>query len=282
MASARPGAGVPEPVLDLSGPRLRAALESLTDAAMAAGGIGGFAESLALKARLFASVLGPDRLGALDQPAFLGLAAFMPTVRRRIGEHLAIAGFAALRERIIALLSAPGDIDVRFGDFIACFPRDREYRWARDLAAELLHFSDPAGAPLMTRWVWNASSRTGVLREIWYDDTLDTRADGPTDRPPTFRALAREIEGFLRDNGFFRDLPLIQDLLFAHIYAAYINDRGATYIKGDSAGAEDRMAHTCRMLGLDAIDARHGTVRHRLVPTPAPTPTQAAPRLHAG
>ncbi len=256
---------LPEPVLDLSGPCLRGALDALGHAASEGGGIGAFVEAIALKARLFAEVLNPEALPMLDRARFLGLVAFMPTVRRRIGAFLDQAGFPVLHARIRGLLASRGEVEARAGDFIACFANDRAHRWVRDLAAELLHFSAPEQVPLMTRWVWDSGTRTGVLREIWHDDSLDRRSDAPTDRLPTFRTLAREVQGFLREEGYFRDLALVQDLLFAHIYATYINDRGATYIKGDIAGAEDRMGHTSRLLGLDAIDAGSGTVRHRLV-----------------
>ena len=40
----------------------------------------------------------------------------------------------------------------------------------RDLAAEVMHFSAPDEVPLMTRWIWDAQTGSGVLREIWFED----------------------------------------------------------------------------------------------------------------
>ena len=97
----------------------------------------------------------------------------------------------------------------------------------RDLAAEVLHFAAPERYPLMTRWMWDARVNTGVLREIWHGDDVDAvthRRVG--DGFATFVTLREELEEFLRGNGVFRDLPFYVDLLCAHVYAGYINDRG--------------------------------------------------------
>jgi hypothetical protein len=75
--------------------------------------------------------------------------------------------------------------------------------------------------------------------------------------------LRGELESFLRDNGVFRDLPFYTDLLCAHVYAGYINDRGGQYLRADACGDSptDAMLHTRRMLGLDAVDSQSGRTR---------------------
>ena len=50
-------AAAPRPVLDLSGPRLRAAFENLIELAEATGGVERYVGALALKASLFDEVL---------------------------------------------------------------------------------------------------------------------------------------------------------------------------------------------------------------------------------
>ena len=45
----------------------------------------------------------------------------------------------------------------------------------------------------------------------------------------------------------------------------YINDRGGTYLKTDFGGKEDPMAHTRRLLGLDAVDTETGRTRLKLI-----------------
>jgi hypothetical protein len=75
------------------------------------------------------------------------------------------------------------------------------------------------------------------------------------------------LEGFLQENGVFRDVALYTDLLCAHIYAAYINDRGGQYLHADFCGGAkaDAMAHTRRLLGLDAVDTESGRTRLKLI-----------------
>ncbi len=257
------------PVLDLSGPRLRRAFENLAEAAEPTGGVERYVGALALKASLFDEVLGKGRVGELTETEFCDLAAFITPARRRVGTWLGGNDFNAMRRRLTALLHGWADVattDARMTAFIASFPADRAHRWARDLAAEVLHFTLPDRYPLMTRWMWDARVGTGVLREIWHADDVDQAAITVADDFATHRTLREELEGFLHDNGVFRDLPFYVDLLAAHIYAGYINDRGGQYLRADFCGpAGDAMAHTRRLLGLDAVDSESGRTRLKLI-----------------
>jgi hypothetical protein len=259
------------PVLDLSGPRLRAAFEHLVESADSTGGVERYVGALALKASLFEEVLGKGRVGELTETEFCDLAAFITPVRRRVGAWIGKNGFAALHGRLNALLDGWSDLssaDRRLGDFVAAFPQDREHRWVRDLAAEVLHFTTPDRYPLMTRWMWDARVNTGVLREIWHShDGAAPSTIAIADDFATFAMLREELEGFLADNGIFRNLPFYVDLLCAHVYAGYINDKGGQYLRGDFCGQakEDAMAHTRRLLGLDAVDTETGRTRLKLI-----------------
>jgi hypothetical protein len=260
----------PRPVLDLSGPKLRAAFENLVESADATGGVERYVGALALKASLFEEVLGNGRLADLTETEFYDLAAFITPVRRRIGAWLASNGFDAMRRRIEALLADLGrseTADERLRQFAESFPDDRAHRWVRDLAAELLHFTAPDRYPLMTRWMWDARVNTGVLREIWHSDAAEIGNIPIADDLVTFATLREELEQFLRGNGAFRDLPLYVDLLCAHIYAGYINDTGGQYLHADfcGGGKGDGMAHTRRLLGLDAVDSETGRTRLKLI-----------------
>jgi len=258
------------PVLDLSGPKLRAAFEGLVDAAEATGGIERYVGALALKASLFAEVLGGGQVAALTETEFYDLAAFVTPVRRRIGAWLADNGFAAMHRRLAALLDDAADApaaDVRLQRFVEGFPADRAHRWARDLAAEVLHFTAPDICPLMTRWIWDARVNTGVLREIWHSEEAGFGAIAIADDLATFLTLREELTEFLRGNGVFRDVPFYIDLVCAHVYAGYINDTGGQYLHADfcSAAKGDAMAHTRRLLGLDAVDSESGRTRLKLI-----------------
>ncbi len=252
------------PVLDLSGDRLRRAFADLAEAARPTGGIERYATALELKSSLFVEVLGQGA-GDLTETEFLDLVAFMAPVRRRIGPVLAARGIEGLRAVIDPLLQGAGSVDQRLAAFIAAFAQDRAHRWVRDLGAEILHFTAPAKVPLMTRWLWDAGVGTGALREIWHADDVDAAKIPAADDMATFATLATEIEGFLATEGVFRDRIWYTDLLLAHVYAGYINDRGGQYLRNDFTIEGDPMLHTRRMLGLDAVDTETGRTRLRLI-----------------
>jgi len=255
------------PVLDLSGPRLRRAFEDLATSAEPTGGIERYVTALALKASLFDEVLGKGAT-EMTETEFLDLVAFIAPVRRRIGAILEERGFDWMRVLVARLLAEGNDTtnaDARLAAFVLAFPEGKEFRWVRDLGAEMLHFTWPDAFPLMTRWVWDARVDTGVLREIWHADDVDlARIDVPSDFA-TFAMLRTEIDGFLASEGVYRDRHWYVDLLLSHVYAGYINDRGGQYLRNDFTIEGDPMMHTRRMLGLDAVDTETGRTRLRLI-----------------
>jgi hypothetical protein len=257
-----------KPVLDLSGPRLRQIFEHLAESAEATGGVERYVGALSLKGSLFEELLGKGRVDALTETEFCDLCGFITPVRRRVGAWLGRNGFPAMRARLLRLLEGWADLataDARLAGFIAAFPADREHRWVRDLGAEVLHFTAPERYPLMTRWMWDRRTNTGVLREIWYAEDVDAITISAADDFATFATLREELEGFLRENGVYRDLPFYVDLLSAHVYAFYINGRGGQYLRTDFGADQDPMAHTRRLLGLDAVDTETGRTRLKLI-----------------
>ncbi|MDE2333917.1 MAG: hypothetical protein KGK10_05210 [Rhodospirillales bacterium] len=255
-------------VLDLSGARLRAALADLEESAAPTGGVERYVTALVLKAALFDELLAGGRVRDLAEQDFLDLCAFVSPVRRRIAASIAREGFANIRRHLVRLLDGAEDVttaDARMEAFVAAFPADREHRWVRDLAAEILHYTAPDHYPLMTRWVWDARVGTGVLRELWYAEDMDTLRIAATDDFATFATLRDELAGFLAGLDITRDVSLRVTLLLAHVYAGYINDRGGHYLKNEFSRPADPMAHTRRLLGLDAIDTRTGRARLKLI-----------------
>ncbi|MCB1389251.1 MAG: hypothetical protein KDK12_08970 [Rhodobacteraceae bacterium] len=255
-------------VLDLSGPRLRRAFEDLSASAEPTGGVSRYITALSLKSALFQELLGEGAVKDLTEEAFLDLAAFVAPVRRRIAAAIAEHGFERLRASLVRLLDGialESRADDRIAVFCASFPSDKTHRWVRDLAAEAVHFTHPDRFPLMTRWVWDAKVGTGALREIWHADDVDAAEILAGDRQATFETLSAELNGFLAGEGVYRDLPFAVDLLLAHVYAGYINDRGGQYLRSDFTSDTDPMHHTRRMLGLDAVDTETGRTRLRLI-----------------
>jgi hypothetical protein len=178
----------------------------------------------------------------------------MSTVRRRIGQYAQPHWFEEMQKRIAGLFESREETDERIRRFCATFPDDREHRWVRDLAAELLHYADPERYPLMTRWVWDARTNTGVLREIWHGDDVDSISIDVPDGYATFVALRQELSEYLTANGVFRDVLFYADVLMAQVYAGYIGERGGTYLRADFATPEDPMLHTRRILGLEGVN----------------------------
>ena len=265
----RAQAAAPSPALslELSGPRLTRALQELTDACEPGGGVERFVRALSLKAELFEETFGGGRVAALDERRFNDASAFIAPARRRIGAWLAAHGFAAMRQACVELLHGGGDVttaDARLNAFCARFPGGRRHRWARDLGAEVLHFTAPEIYPLATRWMWDRKSNSGVLREIWYAADVDSLTLDVADDFSTFLLLRDELHGFLQANGVFRDLAMMSDLLCGHIYGDYVRGRGSAYLRADFSTPEDPIYFTRRMLGLDGAMAGHGRTRLKL------------------
>jgi len=253
------------PTLDLSGPRLREALETLIARSEVHGGIERHVEALKLKFSLVQDALARDGTQAVQLETFKALCTFMSTVRRRVGPYLSEASYQPVQHAIGELLrdlEDTGKTDLRVEQFCSRFPQDKEHRWVKDLAVELMHGMDPERYPLMQRWVWDAKSNTGVIREIWFGDNLDYMTLPVEDRYETYLVLRQELSHFLSENGVFRDVLYYVDLLCAQIYADYIGAQGGSYLRADFSSPEDPMQHTRRLLGMDGV--KPGSSRTRL------------------
>lgn len=260
-------AETPRPHLDLSGPRLESALTRLASGCEPHGGLERYVEALKLKSSLFSQALDQDP-AALEPDTLKQLCAFMATVRRRIGPWLEEPSFNELRGALVELLAARADTkttDARIEAFCGGFADASEHRWIRDLAAEVLHNVDPERFPLMTRWIWDAGTNTGVIREIWHAPDVDHIRIGVTDSYDTFLVLREELSQYLAGKGFFRDVTWYVDLLCAQVYAEYISEQGGSYLRTDFAAEEDPVQHTRRLLGLDGVRAGSGRTRLKTI-----------------
>ena len=249
------------PVLDLSGEMLRAALQAMVAGSEEHGGVERYIDAVKLKSAMFQQALVENDVADLDLETFKGLCTFMATVRRRISTWLNEGDFAALHGHIVELFDDAEHIDNRIGRFCDRFPNDKQHRWVRDLAAELLHNADPERVPLMNRWVWDAKANTGVIREVWHGDDVDHIKIPVADGYGTCIMLREELSQFLSDNGIFRDVLYYVDVLCAQIYAQYICEQGGSYLRADFTAPEDPMQHTRRLLGLDGVRTGDGRTR---------------------
>lgn len=250
------------PRLELSGRKLARAFEALVATTEEHGGVERYVEALRLKSALFRETFEAARPRHLGLAAFKTLCACIPTARRRIGPYLEPHAYERLQRAIAALVEGCEDTttaDSRIAGFCAAFPDDRAHRWVRDLATEILHNLDPERYPLMCRWVWDARTNTGVLREIWHADDVDQIAIEVPDRYGTFVMLREELAQYLAANGVFREVMYYVDLIAAQVYASYISEQGGNYLRADFATPDDPTVHVRRLLGLDGVDARGRT-----------------------
>ncbi len=198
---------IERPVLDLSGDALRAALQAMVAGGEEHGGVERYVDAVKLKSDMFRQALGDIESGKFELETFKGLCTFMATVRRRISPWLSVDAFDDVREALVDLFDDDSEpVDARVSGFCARFPEDKEHRWVRDLATEMLHNRDPERFPLMNRWVWDAKANTGVLREIWHGEDVDHMTIPVGDGYGTYLMLREELSQFLSENGFFRDI----------------------------------------------------------------------------
>ena len=265
--AAQPGHEPHRPRLDLSGPLVTSAFEVLVAGADAQGGIEVWIDALKLKSRMFQQAFS-NGSKTIPPDTFKGLCAFMASVRRRIGPWLEQPDYDRMAAAVAELLDGIEDTsatDDRLAAFCNRFPRDNKHRWVRDLAAELLHGTDPERYPLMNRWIWDAGANTGVIREIWYGDDVDGMTIAVPDGYGTCLVLREELSQFLTDNGIFRDVIWYVDLLCAQVYAGYIGAQGGVYLRADFSTPHDPMEHTRRMLGLDGVRADSGRTKLKAI-----------------
>ncbi|MBS0232239.1 MAG: hypothetical protein JSR99_02000 [Proteobacteria bacterium] len=244
------------PTLELSGEKLRLAVEALIHACDDIGGVERFAAAVRLKSEVFQERLAAGAVERLELSAFEELVPLMATVRTRVGALVEQQGWTNVRNALIDLLAdanVPNTGDRRIAQFCKRFPGGKETRFVRDFAAEVLHNVYPELYPLMTRWTWDAKVNTGVLREIWYGDNVDHILIDVPDNQETFICLREELSQFLADNGIFRDMLWYVDLLCAQVYGDYINAQGGAYLRSDFSSAPDPLEQTRRILGLDRV-----------------------------
>lgn len=252
------------PILHLSGPKLINQFQALISGSENDGGIERYVSAVKLKVSLFKEALPLGEAHKIDIEEFKRLCAFIAPVRRRIAPWLNSENFLILLNGIGDLLSGYKDTsttDARIDSFCKLFPEDKKHRWTRDLAVELLHFTNPEQYPLMNRWVWDLKSNSGVIREIWHDENIDSIKLDVPDNYETFLVLREELSEFLTKNGVFRDSLFYIDLLCAQIYADYICSQGGVFLRTDFSAEEDPMQYTRRMIGLDGVKARSAKTR---------------------
>ena len=258
---ATPSVAAERPRLELSGPLLREALDSMIGVCDAGGGAERYVQALIFKSSIFKDAFSPDS-GPMTLQRFLRLCMFLPTVRRKAHVYFTSERCDEILTALPVLLDDKVGFPERLSGFVAKFPDDKTHRWVRDLGAEILHNIDPERCPAMMRWVWDSDANSGVVREIWHGDQVDHITIPLDDGIETFLILREELAQYLTENGMFRDVLWYVDLLCGHIYARYLAAQGGTLLRTEfSNPSEDLGMHTRRILGLDGVRAKGDTAR---------------------
>lgn len=255
---------VERPELHLSGEVLESAFQAVTFGAETLGGIERYVQALSLKSAMFKDILGDGKAASLNLDGLMTLSTFMSSVRRRVAPYLDTAGVELFRKGVDMLLTGMRDTsntDRRIADFCRLFPEDRKHAFIRDFATEVLHNMDPERYPLMARWVWDAGTNTGALREAWFGDNVDHMVIPVPDTYAAFIVLREELTTFLSAQGLYRDMLYHADLLTAQIYSHYICAQGGSYLRTDFSSPQDPMQYTRRLLGLDGVSGKTGRTR---------------------
>jgi len=201
----------------------RLKLQALLNATEELGGVDGFIEALKNKQVLFSDVLAYEKIDALSAEGLSILLDTVFTARRKLPACLNKVPHEVLVQQIKHLLYGKQLITDRMQQFTALIDSENKkaQRAAWDFAAELLHFYSPERFPLMSRWVWNEKETSGSLREfIRGGDTMRDITFGDT--PENFEASRVWFAQQLGQQGFYRDIHYLIDLLVAQAYADYI------------------------------------------------------------
>jgi hypothetical protein len=267
-AEAGPASGtglVPEPLQvtfnrEILGMKLSGLRAAVSEAA-GVDGLEALVEALRSKHEVFAGIVakGAD----MDGADLCTLGGLVFTARRKLGPLLARRE-AELLQGVRELAAVPGPaIEGRLHAFGTLAGEDRKLQRALwDFGAEIQHFRDPEGVPLASRWVWDAATATGALREfIRGNDTLRSIPIGDT--VAAIEGARRWFHDVLADEGFYRDLPFITDLIWAQAYSDYARalSMNMGLIDAQFGAKQDPLELVVKMLGIDAPGGRLKTVR---------------------
>jgi hypothetical protein len=216
-------------------------------------------EALRSKHALFARLLPPERPDALRRDDVMVLLAAVFPARRKVEPHLAALDDATLSRAVLDLVYGKGRLDERMDAFCGLVPESEKKarRAIRDLAAEIVHFRDPDGVPLMTRWVWDPRTMTGAVREFIRGNDGMERIPMST-RPEEYEGVRAWFAEHLAEDGIYRDLPFLVDLLQAQAYADYVKAMSARVgmVNAELGAKQDPLEFLVKLLGIEERPAK--------------------------
>jgi hypothetical protein len=252
-------------------PLFKRQFAQLVAAAEQDGGIEGYLAALSAKQRCFAAALAQVHASPLAKADIAVLLQSVFTARRRLGPAFEVLGGARVGALIGGLLQETGPLSRRLQNFVDAMPgaadSERESmraaakvrRAAWDFAAEVVHFSDPARHPLMSRWVWDRATQSGALREFICGGDAMPEIPIPNNGE-AFEAAREWMASCLVEEGIYRDVPLWIDLMLAHAYTGYLRAMTEGGLGADFARGTPPQEQLKKLLGIDgrAVDAGAG------------------------
>lgn len=236
-------------------------LDALLDQARDIGGVEPLVESLNAKSALFKAAFPATTSSDWTLPSETldaVLSSVFP-VRRKRHTIDAVIGQSRLIEGMTDLVYGGMPLQERMRTFVALVPDDlkKEKRAMRDFAAEILHFRDPEGTPLMARWVWDEATASGALREFIRGN--DGLPEIPIDnRPETYEGARVWFAEILAESGFYRDVPMLIDLIQAQAYSDYVKamSSGLGMVQAEFGRSQHPLELQVKLLGIDPVTAR--------------------------
>ncbi|MDH5535286.1 MAG: hypothetical protein OEZ08_06915 [Betaproteobacteria bacterium] len=241
-----------------------------------AGGIEAYLAALNAKSHRIDSALAPNAPPGLAE--IEGLLAGVFTARRRLYPTLEALGAQRVGTLVHELVYGNAVMARRLQNFVDAMPGTagmsraeikaaaKLRRAAWDFAAELLHFRDPRRFPLMTRWVWDAGTQSGALRELIRGS--DTLREIPFDNSPElFEGARRWLAERIAERGIYRDEPLWIDLLLAQAYTTYFRSMAEGGLGADFGRGVTPQEQLKKLLGIDAAPAGRTRVKKAAMST---------------
>jgi len=240
-------------------------LNTLLEHASDVGGVEPLISSLNAKCLLFETVFPVNRPSdwELTEDQLSAVVRTVFQARRKIDSIANSIGKQVLINGIADLVYGHKSVEDRLDAFVSMVKVDlkKERRAMRDLAAEILHFRDPEGMPLMARWVWDEATASGALREFIRGN--DVLPEIPIDnRPETFEGARVWFVDILADAGFYRDVPMLIDLVQAQAYADYVRAMSGRIglIQAEFAQNHHPLELLSKLLGIDSSAGRDSGV----------------------
>ncbi|MDQ7037751.1 MAG: hypothetical protein Q9N26_00925 [Aquificota bacterium] len=182
-----------------------------------------FYQDLLEKSVHFQKTLSKDRLPSLTEEEISSVLEKIFASRRKRKKIIEETGTDRLKKAISDLLYGKGTWEEKVENF-ARQVRGVDRKAARDIAAELLHFTFPDRYILWTSWVWDPESETGAI--VFLKEEPPTGGRGRKMYGETYDQFEKvyiQIAEKLSEFGIKVKGYLFVDIFLAMIYATYVD-----------------------------------------------------------